>query len=355
MNEIEKNISRGKHILILTPGFPKDEADDNCIPPLQEFLKRFKSTHPIARISVIAFQYPYEKKSYKWNDIQVHSLAGKNSKIKKVYIWFRAVRLAKKIHRANNIDLIHSLWLGECALTGHFISKKFNCKHICTLMGQDVKSSNKYLRLLKNSSAKIIALSKNQADEFFRLTGRIVDQIIHWGIEDQVTNNTERDIDLFAAGSFIPLKNYSLLIRTVEQIIEVRPAIKCILAGSGPEESKLKSLVKEKGLEKNITFPGLLNRKEIFKLMQRSKIFVHPSTFEGSGYVFAEELANGMNIASFNVGYAREHPKWFIAEDEEDFVTIIKKLLPVELDCNPVNLFPMEETVHEYGKIYGVV
>jgi hypothetical protein len=60
--------------------------------------------------------------------------------------------------------------------------------------------------------------------------------------------------------------------------------------------------------------------------MQRSKIFVHPSTFEGSGYVFAEALVNGMNIVSFNVGYAQQHPKWFIAEDEMDFIYDFKLL-----------------------------
>jgi len=353
MKVIENNISRGKHILILTPGFPKDEADDNCIPPLQEFLLKFKSTHPDSKISVIAFQYPYEHKSYEWNGIHLHSLAGKNSKIKKVYIWFRAVHLAKKIHRAKNIDVIHSLWLGECALVGNILSKQFNCKHICTLMGQDVKSSNRYLRLSKNKKIVIAALSKNQADEFYRITGRAADQMIHWGIDYQPVTNTERDIDLFAAGSLIPLKNYSLLIRTVEEIIKVKPNVKCILAGAGPEELKLKSLVREKGLEKNITLAGLINRKEVFKLMQRSKIFVHPSTFEGSGYVFAEALANGMNIVSFNVGYAHEHPKWFIAKDEQDFIRGCTDLLSADLDFTPDNIFPLQKTIKRYTSLYG--
>ncbi len=351
---IESANINSEHLLLLTPGFPADENDFITIPPLQEFLSRYKSTYPKARIDVIAFQYPYKNKSYEWNGIQVHSLAGKNSKIKKTIIWLRAVSLAKKINRTNNIDVIHSLWLGECALVGNILSKQFNCKHICTLMGQDVKSSNRYLRLSKNKKIVIVALSKNQADEFYRITGRAVDQIIHWGIDYQPVNNTERDIDLFAAGSLIPLKNYSLLIRTVEEIIKVKPDVKCILAGAGPEELKLKSLVKEKGLEKNITFTGLLNRREIFKLMQRSKIFVHPSTFEGSGYVFAEALANGMNIVSFNVGYAHEHPKWFIAEDEQDFINQSTNLLASELDYRPIDYFKIKKTIQDYAALYGI-
>jgi glycosyltransferase involved in cell wall biosynthesis len=215
-------------------------------------------------------------------------------------------------------------------------------------MGQDVK----YLRLLKNKKIKIVALSKNQSDQYFNLTNKNTDEIIHWGIDDIPVSNCERDIYLLAVGSLIPLKNYSLFIKLIERIKQEYPDIKCILAGTGPEELILKQLAKEKGLEKNINFTGILIRSEIFKLMQRSKIFIHPSKFEGSGYVFAEALANGLNIVSFNVGYAQPHPKWFIAEDEEDFINITLNLLTSKLDFNAVNAFPLTETVKRYASLY---
>jgi glycosyltransferase involved in cell wall biosynthesis len=221
-------------------------------------------------------------------------------------------------------------------------------------MGQDVKRSNKYLRLLKKKKITIVAISKNQSDQFFNLTNKNADEIIHWGIDDIPVSNCQRDIDLLAVGSLIALKNYSLLIRLVEKITAINPDIKCTLAGTGPEELSLKQLTKEKGLEKNINFSGILNRSEIFKLMQRSKIFIHPSKFEGLGYVFAEALADGMNIVSFNVGYAQPHPKWFIAVDEEDFINITLNLLASKLDFSPVNLFPLTETVNRYASLYEI-
>ena len=94
------------------------------------------------------------------------------------------------------------------------LSKKFGCQHICTLMGQDVKASNKYLIWLKKSKTKFIALSKNQAELFHKLTNKKVTETIHWGIDDQQMISQERDIDLLGVGSVIPLKNYSLLIKT---------------------------------------------------------------------------------------------------------------------------------------------
>lgn len=341
-----------KHIVIITPGFPADENDFLTIPPLQEFLKSFKSSFPLLKITVLAFQYPYQIKKYNWNGITVISFAGKNKSVTKPMLWRRIIKEAKIINEEESFTVIHSLWLGECAMIGNILSKKFNCKHVCTLMGQDVKRSNKYLRFLKNKNITIVALSKNQSDQFFNFTNRNADEIIHWGIDDIQISNCERNVDLLAVGSLIPLKNYSLFIKLVEKITPKNPDIKCILAGTGPEELSLKQLAKEKGIESNIEFAGILNRTEIFKLMQRSKIFIHPSKFEGSGYVFAEALANGLNIVSFNVGYAQPHPKWFIAGDEENFINITLSLLDSKLDFSVVNPFPLTETVKRYASLY---
>jgi glycosyltransferase involved in cell wall biosynthesis len=345
-------VINNKHIVIITPGFPKDENDFLCIPPLQEFLKSFKSSFPLPKITVLAFQYPFQIRKYNWNGIKIISFAGKNKSVTKPMLWRRIIKEAKIINEEEPFTVIHSLWLGECAMIGNILAKRINCKHVCTLMGQDVKSTNKYLRLLKNKKIKFVALSKNQSNQFFNLTNKNADEIIHWGIDDVPVNNCERDIDMLAVGSLIPLKNYSLFINLIEKIKQKYPDINCMLAGTGPEELSLKQLVKEKGLEKNINFTGILNRSEIFKLMQRSKIFIHPSKFEGFGYVFAEALANGLNIVSFNVGYAQPHPKWFIAEDEQDFINITITLLARKLDSNPVNLFPLAETVNSYSLLY---
>ena len=344
-----------KHILFLVPGFPKDEDDFNCIPPLQDFLIKFHQYYSEVEISVIPFQYPYHKKNYTWNNINIFPRAGKNSKVKKPLIWLDALYTAQRIHKLKTVDAIHSLWLGECAMIGNILSKKFDSLHICTLMGQDVKKSNRYLRILRNRNIKLIALSKNQAEQFFNLSKRYVEEIIHWGIDDKQLSNSERNIDLLAVGSLIPLKNYSLFVNIVAEAAKTYPKIKTALVGEGPELSKLKKMAREMGIEAHIEFKGLLNRKDIFKLMQRSKIFVHPSLFEGSGYVFAEALANGMNIVSFNVGYAQKNPKWSIVNNEEEFSTTTKKLLSEKLDFYPVNLFPISETINSYALLYGII
>jgi hypothetical protein len=197
-------MKNGRHMLFLAPGLPKNEDDFICIPPIQEFLIRFQQAYPVVRISVIPFQYPYHKKYYRWNGVKILPLGGKNSTAQKPLLWLKAVVTANKLQRLKSFDVIHPQWLGECAMIGNIFSRKFNRRHICTLMGQDVKKSNRYLRISRNTSVKIIILSKNQSEKFSDLTNRKVDETIHRGIDDKRFENSGRDIDLLAVGSLIP-------------------------------------------------------------------------------------------------------------------------------------------------------
>jgi glycosyltransferase involved in cell wall biosynthesis len=343
------------HVLLLTPGFPKDENDFLCTPPIQEFLLKNKHVYPDNIFSVIAFQYPYIRRNYNWNGINVYALGGNNSAYRKVFVWKSAVSAAKLIHNNLPISSIHSLWFGECVLVGNHLAKYFGCNHTCTLMGQDVTSSNKYLKYLNKEKVKIVSLSQNQSTEFLKLTNRKVDTEIFWGIDKQNYNvNYNREIDLLAVGSLIPLKNYVMFIRVITNAVKHYPNIVCKLVGDGPELKMLKKMASEERLDRNIEFTGLLSRKDIFDLMKKSKIFIHPSKFEGSGFVFAEALANGMYIVSFNVGYAKQSEKWLIADDENEFISHTKKLLFSKLSYEPLNIFPVSETVHKYQQLYNL-
>jgi glycosyltransferase involved in cell wall biosynthesis len=341
-------------VLLLTPGFPEDENDFLCTPPVQDYLLKYKETFPETKFSVITFQYPYEKRNYSWNGISAYSLGGNNSMIKKLFVWKEAIKNAKEIHKEFSVTSIHSLWFGECALVGYYLSRKLKCNHICTLMGQDVQSSNYYLKILNTERIKIISLSQNQSNEFYKITKRKVDDEIFWGIDNQKYDIYNiRIIDLLAVGSLIPLKNYSLFIKTVAEIVKEFPKLVCKLVGDGPDFSKLKTMAVNYGVDNNIEFTGLISRKEIFKLMKLSKILVHPSKFEGSGFVFAEALANGMNIVSFNVGYAKHSEKWLIANDDNEFISHTKKLLLSKLNFKPFNIFPISETVNKYHQLHN--
>ena len=50
--------SKIESLIILTPGFPVSEADENCLPMQQYFIKEIREEFPEIEITVLAFQYP---------------------------------------------------------------------------------------------------------------------------------------------------------------------------------------------------------------------------------------------------------------------------------------------------------
>ncbi len=341
------------HILIITPGFPKDEKDTSCIPPMQEFLKELRISHPEFIISVVALHYPYKRLSFKWNGISVYSCGGKGRKIPlKIFIWILSILVSLKINRKLRIDIIHSFWLTDTALIGSILSKLLKVKHISTMMGQDAKESNKYLRRLNLKNTIKVAVSDFQAGIFKQSCKMEADKIILWGIKPFSFGNIPRQIDILGAGSLIPVKNFRLFIKIINVLKKQFPDINSILIGDGEQINEHKELVHNNNLESNIKFAGFQSRENVLSFMNKSKILLHTSSYESFGYVIAEALASGCYVVCKPVGCAKKNERLFTAQDEDEFINIIRRILLYGKEFIPCNLFPVEQTAKSYAELY---
>ncbi len=344
-----------KHVVIITPGFPKDESDNNCIPPLQDFVKLL-STREDTKVSVITLQYPERKSNYKWYGVNVYALGGNDAKFpKRFLIWRRVISLFKKINADNHVDVIHSFWLSECALLGNFLSSKYSINHINTVMGKEANRSNRYIRFINFNKLKLIALSGRQADSIKKATGRNVDKIIPWGLDKNSLPAIEkqgRKIDILGVGSLISLKNHLAFINIIHKLKDFKPAINCVIIGDGPLKEKLNDQIKSLRLENNITLNGDLPRKRVFEYMMRSKILLHTSTFESFGMVFIEALYYGLYIVSKPVGIAEASDRWQVCNSNDDFITAVKHILQNTKNYEQILLHSLEDTINSYLKIY---
>ena len=344
------------NIGFLVPGFPADENDSTCIPPLQLFIKHFAESYSDFNLFVVAFQYPFKRGSYKWNNIPVYSAGGKGrGGFFRLLTWLWVIYFFVRIQMKTKVKGVHSFWMSECALIGNILSKVFRIPHINSLMGQDVKASNRYLRYVNKNNLRITSVSLYAAEIFNHSVNHKVDEIIPFGIdENHIAHSIDkREIDIIGVGSLIQLKNFTTFIEIVDELVKEIKNFQAVVIGDGVLKPQLQNCVKEKNLENYIRFTGQLPREEVLKYMLKSKILLHTSLFESQGYVFLEGLKCGLDVVCFDVGFLPASKKIHICEDKTVMINTTKSLLKKELDYTSETPFTTSETVSRFYELYS--
>ena len=346
-----------KTFVILTPGFAKDEADSTCIPTQQNFVRILKEIYPQLNIIILASDYPYTTKKYTWHNNTVISFNGRNKGgLSKLLLRHRIFSVLKDIHASNNIIGLLSFWYAECALIGKKFADSNGLKHICWICGQDARRGNKYVRRIPLKADELAALSDFLQDEFEKDYGTRPHYVIPPGINTKQFSQSilQKDIDILAAGSLIPLKQYEIFINVIAELKKQLPAIKATLIGDGPEKCKLQNLIAASELQSNITLTGELAHPHVLQLMQRGKVFLHPSSYEGFGVVCIEALFAGAKLISFVKPMNQEIEHWHIVTSKEEMV---KKAIEILKDPNTQYKttipFTMERSVRQMTQLFS--
>lgn len=313
-------------LVILTPGFPANEDDSTCVPPQQIFVKALKDIAPDLNIIVLTFQYPFFSKRYSWNGAEVVSFGDpKNRRLPRAFVGFRVRKELRSIIKQHNVLGLLSFWAGKYAWVGHTFAAKHDLKHLSWLLGQDAKVDNKYLPKFNPQPDSLIAISDFVADACERNHGVRPANVIPVGVNPQLfRNSSERDIDILGAGSLIPLKQYDVFINVIEQLVKDMPSVKAAICGDGPEMKKLRSLIKEKQLENNMQLTGRCDHGQVLRYMERSKVFLHPSNYEGFSTVCLEALYAGNQVVSFIKPMHFDIENWTIVDNAEQMAAFVK-------------------------------
>jgi glycosyltransferase involved in cell wall biosynthesis len=287
---------------------------------------------------------------------------GKNgSFLLRPMVWLRTRSIIKKIHQETPINLVHSFWYNEPAFLGEQMSKKLKVPHISTLMGQDAKKENSYLKFIRSKTMIRVTLSEFQKSVFESNSTYRIDAVIPFGISKLDSDlwslqPQKRTVDLICVSSLIPLKQVHLFISIVASIKSKLPNIKAVVVGDGLYRRVLEDQIIHFGLEENVTLLGKLPRKECLSWMNQSKILVHTSEYEGQGYVLNEALALGCKVGTLSKGLEVHHPDFFIANDLQNLVNgLYHWLLNHELVYEYQVPLSMEDTIEKYRLIYESV
>lgn len=347
----------GSSLIIVTPGFSENEDDSTCLPWMQNFTRNLHRKYPSLSITIISLEYPHKKGEYQWCGIPVIALAGKNKGgISKLWQRRNLMRLLEKLYAEKKCTGLLSFWYGECARSAELFARKKKLPHYCWIAGQDAKADNPYPERVGISGDRLIAVSDFIQEHFEQNHGIKPAHVIPFGTDTALfaSNNPEKDIDLLAAGSLIPLKQYEIFIEVVQEIKKAIPGIKAVLIGKGPEEKKIRQLIMQYDLAASVTLTGELAYSDVLQYMQRAKVFLHPSAYEGFGCVCTEALYAGAAVIRFTRPMKKEMANTFVVETKEEMAERALQLLQQNERYQPVNEYSVRETVNKAAALFGL-
>ncbi|MGH2566522.1 MAG: glycosyltransferase, partial [Ginsengibacter sp.] len=164
---------------------------------------------------------------------------------------------------------------------------------------------------------------------------------------------SERIIDVAGAGSLIPLKQYDLFIDVIAELKNNLPNIKSVIAGKGSEEKLLQQKIEHAAITNNISLAGEISYADVLSLMQQSKIFLHPSSYEGFSMVCQEALYAGCHVISFCKPMNTDFNHWHVVKSKEEMTKkALKILLQSGLKYEAVMPYSINDTANSIMKLY---
>jgi len=358
--------TRRKTLVVLTPAFPADESETNWVTTQQLLVRTLQKEYPSLQVIVLSFYYPEKTAAYAWHGVPVIPFEGrKNRKLRRIFFWRSLWRQLKKIRAEHELMGLFSFWCGECALIGHYFGKRYGIRHFCWLCGQDARATNKMVKLIRPRPEELIGMSDFLVKEFYRNHGIRPRYMIPNGIDPEMFPHAGeeahtgksaaagRDIDILGVGSLSRMKRYDLFVEVVGIVKEAFPGIRARHCGDGEDLANIRQRIRSAGLEENMILMGEQRHGEALGVMQRAKVFLHPSSYEGFGVVCLEALYAGAHVISFCRPMDREIPRWHIVDTPSAMAAkAIEILSGPAMDHRPVLPYSMADMVKAVMQLF---
>ena len=161
--------------------------------------------------------------------------------------------------------------------------------------------------LIKKRSNHILALNNKLKKELLNLNfpkNRM--GILGAGVEFRKINKfkaTEKfNFDAVVLARIAPVKGIYDMVKIWKLVHKSNPKWKLAWIGSGGGyERKLKSKIKENGLENSFCLLGYLKKEKIINIFKSSKVFLCTDHENGWGLAISEAMAAGLPVVSFNI------------------------------------------------------
>jgi glycosyltransferase involved in cell wall biosynthesis len=193
------------------------------------------------------------------------------------------------------------------------------------------------LKINQRFQRRLICWSLNRFDHITCPSLELKSLMQGWGVVkpiefipngvDLILSSTERKVfDLISVCRLVSWKNLDQLV-----IANAKAKTRLAIAGSGPEESKLKALAL--ATNSDVTFLGQLEELDVIKALQKSKVFALLSDYEGLSFSLLQAMACGLpsivSSAKGNTDVITNNSEGLVVDikNQNNIVTAIQQLL----------------------------
>jgi glycosyltransferase involved in cell wall biosynthesis len=192
-------------------------------------------------------------------------------------------------------------------------------------------------RAVLTRADRVVSVSEDLGDYLRNQMGVPRVTVIPNGVDVELfhpAHATRAALTLFSISRLVPRKNIHVLIAAVEQLALEGAAVSLVIAGTGPEEERIRRLADNSAGA--VRFIGFIDEVRKRSILADTDVFVQLSTREGLSIATLEALASGVPCVVSNLPGVREpitpgQTGWYV-DDPEDVRSVVATLRAVLAD-----------------------
>lgn len=225
-----------------------------------------------------------------------------------------ALPAARRIHRANPVDLVHAHMIDRDGHAGMLTARALKVPFAVTAHGTDVLRYFKPGMTPLRRNADIV----RSADALMAVSNMLMDRLRPYRPADKITEIVPNGLDLslipevsrepgriLSVGTLCRRKCMDTTIEAFAGLADSFKEATLRIIGIGDEEAALRAQAERLGVGNRVLFLGGMDHAAVMEEMARADVFVLPSWGEGFGIVYIEAMAAGcVTIGSIDEGIA---------------------------------------------------
>lgn len=292
-------------------------------------------TLSVAQVVGLGYKKAFRQDSFirkdKVGEIPVYRIDGfyykTPSDANKRYGWVKAGMTAFKAYVADHgmPDIIHAHNAMYAGILAKDIKEQYIVPYVVTehstAFARNIILDEKVLGWIQetyNESESVYAVSQPFCDLLsarfnnvdFKCLPNVLDPYLESAVAITNESNNGKFIFLNIA-ELHPKKNQKMLLDAFVIIKQQYPHAELWIAGDGELRKEIEESIAEKGLTKEVTLLGLLNRDAVMQVINKAHCMVLPSIYETFGVVLIEAMLFGKPVIATKSG----GPEYFVAKE----------------------------------------